>query len=147
MKKAGIREQLRRRTIEIYKETKNKVKVGNKRTEEIRSEMRQGCPMSSIFNVYIIDLEAEIKKKQTGGIVVEKERLWSITYSNIILLAKSEQELKGMMRKLKKYIERKGLILSIQKSKMLVFEKGRGSAGKKEWKWDEENIEEAKEIR
>lgn len=47
-----------------------------------------------------------------------KEKFWLITYANdIVLLAKSEQELKGMMRKLKKYIERKGLILNTQNVK------------------------------
>lgn len=151
MKKAGIGEQLRRRIMETYKETKNKVKVGNRRTEEFWTEsgVRQGCPMSpTLFNMYIMDLEAEMRKEQTGGIVVGKEKLWSIIYAyDIVILAKSEQELKGMMRRLKKYIERKGLILSTQKSKVMIFEKARGRAGKREWKWDEENIEEVKEMR
>lgn len=51
------------------------------------------------------------------------------------------------MKKFKKYIEGKGLRLSPEKSKVLVFEKGRGGTREKDWKWGEENIEEVKEIK
>lgn len=38
----------------------------------------------------------------------------------------SEVELKRMMKKFKRYIDKKGLTLSAGKSKVMVFEKGRG---------------------
>lgn len=51
--------------METYKETKNKVKVGNRRTKFwTRSGVRQECPMSAtLFNVYMMDLEAEMRKE------------------------------------------------------------------------------------
>lgn len=64
-----------------------------------------------------------------------------------MLLAKNEQDLKGMMKRLKKYIEKRGLMLNSEKSKVMVFEKRRGSARRREWKWGEDNIEEVKEMR
>lgn len=71
-----------------------------------------------------------------------------ITYADdIVLLAKNKQDLKGMMKRLKKYIEKRGLMLNSEKSKVMVFEKGRSSARRREWKWGEDNIEEVKEIR
>lgn len=42
------------------------------------------------------------------------------------MLAETEEELKGIMRKFRKYLRRKKLTMSIQKSNILVFEKGRG---------------------
>jgi len=51
-----------------------------------------------------------------------------------MLLAKNEQELKEMMKRFRKYAEEKGLILSSEKSKVIVFEKGRGCSGEREWK-------------
>lgn len=97
--------------METYKETKNKVKVGNEKSEEFwtRTGVRQGCPMSpTLFNVYMMDLEAEIRKEQFGRVVVRKEKVWSITYADdIVLLAKSEQELKNIMRRSRKYIKKK----------------------------------------
>lgn len=58
----------------------------------------------------------------------------------------SEVELKRMMKKFKRYIDKKGLTLSAGKSKVMVFEKGRGRTKRREWKWGEEEIEEVKEM-
>jgi len=118
LKKVGVGE-LRRRIMETYRETKNRVKVGRRKSEEFwtKSGVRQGCPMSpTLFNIYLMDLEAELRKKQEGSMVVGKEKFWSITYADdIVLVAKSEEELKSMIRRLKKYIDKKGLILSPEK--------------------------------
>lgn len=65
----------------------------------------------------------------------------------------SEVELKRMMKKFKRYkkddnpfFDKKGLTLSAGKSKVMVFEKGRGRTKRREWKWGEEEIEEVKEM-
>lgn len=58
----------------------------------------------------------------------------------------SEVELKRMMKKFKRYTDKKGLTLSAGKSKVMVFEKGRGRTKRREWKWGEEEIEEVKEM-
>lgn len=42
-------------------------------------------------------------------------------------MAGSEQKLKGVLKRFKKYLERKGLTLSTEKSKVLVFESGIGN--------------------
>lgn len=51
--------------METYKETKNMVKMEDRKSEELwtRNGVRQGCPMSpTLFNVYMADLEEELKK-------------------------------------------------------------------------------------
>jgi len=63
------------------------------------------------------------------------------------LLAKREMDLKEMMKRFMRFLEKKGLSLNPDKSKVMVFEKGRGRSKKKEWKWKEEYMEEVKEIR
>lgn len=71
----------------------------------------------------------------------------SITYADdIVLMARSEVELKGMMKRFKKYIDKKGLNLSVGKSKVMVFDKERRRTKTREWKWGEEEIEEVKEM-
>lgn len=151
LKRIKIGERLRKRIMETYKETKNTVKAGKRKSEEFWTStgVRQGCPMSpTLFNIYIMDLEAEMRKEQTGGIVVGKEKFWTITYADdIVLVAQNEQDLKGMIKRFKKYLEKKDLILSPEKSKVMVFERGRGRVKKRDWRWGEESIEEVKEMR
>lgn len=56
LREARIGEKLRRRIMETYKETKNIVRVGNRKSKEFwtKSGVRQGCPMSpTLFNIYI----------------------------------------------------------------------------------------------
>jgi len=49
--------------------------------------MREGCPMSpTLFNIYLMDLETELRKEQEGGVVVGREKFWSITYADDIVL-------------------------------------------------------------
>lgn len=52
-----------------------------------------------------------------------------------------------MLKRFNKYLEKKGLTLSPDKSKMLVFERGRGQRRKRMWKWGDEKIEEVKEMK
>lgn len=66
--------------MEIYKETKNIVKIGNRKSKEFwtKSGVRRGCPISpTLFNIYIMDLEREMKQEQTGGVVIGKEKLYA----------------------------------------------------------------------
>lgn len=46
-----------------------------------------------------MDLEEEIRKEQTGGVTIGKEKFWSLTYAdNMILVARNEEDLKGMLK-------------------------------------------------
>lgn len=45
----------------------------------------------TLFNLFIMDLEDEMRKKQTGRVIVGKEKFWSITYADdIVLVVESE---------------------------------------------------------
>lgn len=54
-----------------------------------------------------MDLEEEMRKEQTGG-TIGKEKFWTITYADdMVLLAKSEEELKRMLKQFKRYLKKK----------------------------------------
>lgn len=150
MVERGISKVLRTRIDEIYKETRNRIRVNGKLMEKVWTRgLRQGCPLSPIlFSLYTADLEEKLRRKQAGGVVIRREKIWSLAYADdLVLLAMSAQELKEMMGSLKKYLEKKDLNLNAEKSKMLIFKKGRSQRKKEEWKWGDENIEEVKDFK
>ena len=68
----------------------------------------------------------ELRKGQAGRIVVGKRKAWSLTYADdIVLMADREEELKEMLRRLKKFLKETELELSTEKDKIVVFEKRR----------------------
>lgn len=64
--------------------------------------------------------------------MIGRTKIWTITYADdIVLLASKEEDLKRMMKRFKKYLERKELVLSVEKSKVIVFENRKGRKKKR----------------
>ena len=54
-----------------------------------------------------------MRNKPAGGIRVGREQIWNLTYADdIVLLANEPKDLKDMIRRFGKYLERKGLQLN-----------------------------------
>lgn len=75
------------------------------------------------------------------------ERIWSLAYADdLVIMAKSEEEIKEMLKRMEKYLKRKKLYVNIKKSKMICF-RSEGGRKRTEWKWEGQNIEEVKEFK
>lgn len=150
MREMGVLNKLKEKTMETYKETKNVVKVGERWTEDFWTKgVRQGCPMSpTLFNIYVTDLEEEMRKGQLGGVVVGRRKIWTLMYADDIASATSRKRrrVERNAEKIQEISREERLILSPEKTKVMVFEKGRGRVTKRIWKWGEEKLEEVKEI-
>lgn len=97
-----------------------------------RREIRQECPLSpDLFNLMMTDLEDYLRK---GGweIKINREKIYSLAYTDDVLLAEEEEEMRAMMKELQKYLREKGLELNVSKSKILRFKKGRNREKVKE---------------
>ena len=149
MEKLEVDSKLKNRILETYEERIKEVRVNKELTGEFWTEtgVRQGCPLSpSLFNLYLKDLEEEMEKSQLGGIIFKKPNVWTISYADyIILIAQRESELKYMMKRFRKYLKKKELTLSPDKSK--VFEKGKGRKKSRTWSWENKEVEEVGEIK
>lgn len=102
----------------------------------------------TLFIIFIVDIEEELLREQSGGLVVGRRKFCSQAYADdIMVVAKREEELELLMRKLEKYLDRKMLTLNAEKSKVMVFKKGRGGRERKwEWKWKGKQIETFREF-
>lgn len=122
------------RLKEIYEETSSVIKVGDTQSGVFWAGegVRQGCPLSpTLFTLYVTDLEEEMEKTQVGGIVIGNRKFSTLAYADdIVLVANREDELKEMIKRLEKYLDRKKLWLNVEKSKVMEFRK-RGGRRKK----------------
>lgn len=135
MEERGIRRGLVERVKEIYEQTKNAVRIRESITDWFWTckGVRQGCPLSPLlFALVIADIEEEMKKGQIGGVLIGRERVWTLAYADdLVLLAKNEESMKEIMRRLERYLKNKNLQLNVEKSKMVCFRKGGGGKKKK----------------
>src|SRR5699024_4378372 len=94
LQKIKITDHLVERIKEMYAETVNRVKVNGNESDLFWTEkgVRQGCPLSpTLFATYISDLDKVLKEAQAGGIVVGREKVWSLAYADdLVLVAKDE---------------------------------------------------------
>ena len=97
--------------------------------------------------MFIADIEEEFRRGLEGRIAVGGSRFWTLAYADdIVVIAREEEELRSMVKRLAKYFEEKKLTLNADKSKVMVFNKPRRKREKKEWVWKGEKIEELKEF-
>lgn len=115
MKKKGVRIGLVERVKEIYQEVKNVMNVEEEAMTEIwtKREVRQSCCLSStLFSLYISDMEQTLSKTVGTKIKVGKRRFCLLAYVND-LVAKMEEDCKRIMRKLEAYLDEKELSLNV----------------------------------
>jgi len=88
--------------------------------------VRQGCPLSpGLFNL-LTDLEEYLRKDGWGGVKL-KEKVYSLTYADdLVLLAEEEEKMRAMIGRLERYIREKRLEVNAKKSKIMRFKKRGG---------------------
>ncbi|XP_063913214.1 uncharacterized protein LOC135129875 [Zophobas morio] len=82
LRRKGADAYLVTKTEEIYEETVNKVRVNR-----IGNETYPG------------DIEEIFRKAQTGGVVVDKKKVWSLAYADdLVIVSKKREEMKTMIK-------------------------------------------------
>ena len=78
---------------------------------------------------------------------IGRKKIFSISYADdVILLENNDTGMRGMLKMFRKYIEKKGLELNIEKSKVMEFRKKGGRMKVTVFKWRDERIEEVKDA-
>lgn len=141
MEEKRISKLLIRRIKNLYERTDVTVRTKKEMTKifRITKEVRQGYVLSPLlFNLYIADMDKYMKRRGIGGIIIDNERLWSLAYADdMVLIAKNREALLDMMSVLKRFLRDRGLILNVEKTKVLVFNRKRKEK-KEKWKLEKE---------
>ena len=84
LREKGIRSKVMNNIVKICRETKSKLKIGNKYTESFWTEkgIRQSCPLSPLFLIlFIADIEY-LREKQEGAMTIGNKRVYALAYAN-----------------------------------------------------------------
>lgn len=120
MRSIEVREGLVVKCEKMLKETVTTLKVRNKEGRKFWTgrKMRQKCPLSPrLFTLLIAHLDEELEKE--GGVMVREKDLFLAYADDVALVTKDEGRMKGMIRVLQKYVERKGLEVNMRKIKIM----------------------------
>lgn len=54
----------------------------------------QGCPLSLlIFNIFLADIETNLRKRQTGEVVISKKKFWCHSYADdLVIVTKTNRQ-------------------------------------------------------
>lgn len=104
-----------------------------------RSETRVSIEPS--FNILLADIEEDIRNGRWGSIRLGKQKVFTLTYADdLVLLVESKDDMRTM-RRLERYLEEKKLTLNVEKTKIVRFRKDRGRKKKIEWRWKGKKME------
>lgn len=88
-----------------------------------------------LFNILLADLKEEMGQVKWGGIRLGDGRVYTLAYANdMVLIAEKENEMRSVMDRLEKYLEKKRLKLNAEKSKIMRFRKRSGRLSKRDWR-------------
>ena len=130
---------------DLYRRTPFKVQDRRFYTER---GLKQGCPLSPLlFAIYISDLEKTLRNYQSGGIVIGKQKVFSLAYADdLVILSERKEDMREMMELLSRYTKRKALTINKAKSQIVVFSRG-GRKTKEAWGLDGSRITEVSSFK
>lgn len=118
----------------MIRETKSRMRIGKEIGESFWTArgVRQGCPLSLIlFNILMADIEEQMGRVK-WGVKLGEERIYTLAYADMVLLAENEEEMRSMIERLEVYLDRKRLELNTEKTKIVRFRKGGGREVKRD---------------
>ena len=128
---SGIQSKPWRILRQLYRNVQARVRVGDRLTSPVRMQqgVRQGCPLSPVlFNLFVDELSRRLRRAGYGVNLSDQE-LHALLYADdVVILAKSKEDLQKMIDVVEKYCREWHMVLNLGKSKVMVVGGGDVSA-------------------
>lgn len=126
--KYGVRGKFLNVLRSMYSNVKSRIKTQNMLSESFICTLgvRQGdCLSPFLFSLYLNDLEETFMLQGFAGIEIEMFKLFILLYADdIVIFSENLNELNKGLSILKNYCEKWKLVVSVQKTKIMIFQKG-----------------------
>lgn len=149
--RAGIRGRMHSMIREIHRYTVCEVlsEEGVSARFQVRTGVRQGCPLSPIlFNLMLDDIDEVWERGKVGGSWIGATHIQCLKFADdVALVAENPEDLQRMLRALEKYADRNRLVVSEAKTKIMVFRNGGKRLEQEAWKYKGHSIEVVSEFK
>jgi len=112
----------------LYGNSKMKIRIGSKHTKEINitEGLLQGETLSPLlFSLFISDIESILQTSILEGLKIGKQKLHILLFADdMVLIALTANSLQLKINLLEKYFSRNGLTVHLDKTKVVIFQKG-----------------------
>lgn len=127
---SGVSAKIIRVIAYIYQRMKAEVKMGGNISDpiDITQGVLQGEPWSpALFSVFINDIETYFREHGLEGLDINgiEDLLMLIYADDIVILAKNPVDVQKKLKTLEDYAVKKKLVVNIEKTKILIFHKGK----------------------
>lgn len=144
VRRLGIGGKMYKMIKEIYGRTTSEVLINGAKTKEfiVNQGVRQGCALSAVlFNIFIDDMEDKMMRKNIGGTVIGRTKIFILKYADDgLIMADNPEGLSEMIKELEKYVDKDKLKVNAKKTKIMIFRNG-GRNERKKWYYKGEKLE------
>jgi hypothetical protein len=150
MYKGGISLNVLKIVNNMYTGTTAAVKLGNQITSNLKSTrgVKQGCPLSPLlFNIYVNDLEHELKSGSFEGVYIGNRPVCSLFFADdIILMSDTLHGVQELLNRLESYCNKWQLMVNTTKTQAMIFNKGGNVYRNIKLQYGEKNVQVAQEY-
>ena len=137
--------------MSMYSNDKSAVKIENNITQTFlcHNGVKQGCMLSpTLFNIYLSDLPEMLNIASTTEVMLRERPTNCLLYADdLVIFARSAEGLQRILNKLKSFCEKVDLTVSLDKTKVMIFNNSGKSLNNYSFKYGTNKLENAKSYR